>query len=127
MNSLPYSFLFLGILSMSACAPVSPEQALEERIESSIHLIETEQYERLLVNYYQPNVVENLKSEYNIKKLATYYGEAPQTDFLLKNLKAALQSTPEFNKSKTVAKFPNDDLEFEMIWKQINNVWYLAQ
>lgn len=127
MNSLPYSLLLFSALTISACSPVSPEQALNERIESSIRLIESGQYERLLVNYYQPHLVEDLKSNHNIQKLATYYGEAPQTDFLLKDLKLALQSSPEFNTSKTLATFSNEKLGLKMVWKQVDNVWYLTK
>jgi len=127
MNSLPYSLLLIGTLTLGACSPNTPEQALQLRIENSIDLIESEKYEDLLLNYYQPGLVDDLKSNHNIKKLAKYYGEAPQTNNLLNGLRLAYELEPTFNTSKTKATFSHQDLKIDMIWQQIDGVWYLMK
>ncbi len=127
MKSLPYSILILGVLTLNACTPTSPETALQNRLDQSIDLIEAGDYEELLVNYYLPKLVKDLKEQHNIKRLAKYYGEAPQTHQLLQDLKIASHIQPNFNAQKTEAVFYHDELSFRMVWKRVDDVWYLVK
>lgn len=103
----------------------SPEAALQHRIQKVIKLMEQEEYEKFLTNFYPPAEVESLRKRHNIKKLARYFGEGPQRDYLLNYLKSVQHISPRFNSSKTEARFAAEEFEETLVWDQVDGNWYL--
>ncbi len=120
-----YPLTLLALMTLTACSTPTPEEALQHRLNTFIGLMEAGEYETVLVNYYTPDMVEELKSARNFKKIVKYYGEAPQKEILLRDLKRAKDFRPQFNIAKTKAMFVGNDFESKIKWQRINGNWYL--
>lgn len=119
------TILLLSSALFYSCECATPEVILQKRIQKVIKLMEQKDYEVFLVNYYEPAKVEELKERHDIKKLAKYFGEGPQKDYLLNYLKSVQNQSPRFNEAKTTARFVADDFPSELVWHEVEGNWYL--
>ena len=124
-NALSLLVVLGGSLAIYSCQNTTPEVILQQRIQRVIQLMEQEEYEKFLINFYLPSEVESLKKRHNIKKLAKYFGEGPQRDYLLNYLKSVQHSIPRFNATKTEARFVNEKFDETIVWQEVNGKWYL--
>jgi hypothetical protein len=118
--------LIMCCLAICSCNETAPEAELQNRIQTVIELMEQEDYEKFLVNFYPPSEVEALRKRHNIKKLAKYFGEGPQKSYLLNYLKTIQDKSPKFNETKTKAHFTSEHFDNELVWQEVNGKWYLV-
>ena len=118
--------LFMGCLVLYSCGESTPEIHLQNRIQKVINLMEQEDYEKFLVNFYPPTEVEALKQRHDIKKLAKYFGEGPQRTYLLNYLRTIQYKAPQFKENKTKAHFASEKFDNELVWQEVDGKWYLV-
>ena len=118
--------LSMGCLVLYSCGESTPETHLQDRIQKVITLMEQEDYEKFLVNFYPPSEVEELKQRHNIKKLAKYFGEGPQKTYLLNYLKTIQDKAPQFKDNNTKAHFASEKFDSELVWQEVDGKWYLV-
>ena len=118
--------LFMGCLALYSCEEATPEAHLQSRIQKVIKLMEQEDYEKFLVNFYPPSEVETLKQRHDIKKLAKYFGEGPQKSYLLNYLKTIQDKAPQFKDNNKKAHFASEQFDEELVWQEVDGKWYLV-
>lgn len=124
MKLIQLPILLMGCLVFSSCGEATPEAHLQSRIQKVIKLMEQEDYEKFLTNFYPPSEVESLRQRHDIKKLAKYFGEGSQKTYLLNYLKTIQDKAPQFKDNK--AHFASEHFDEELVWQEVDGNWYLV-
>lgn len=103
-----------------------PAAALNKDILDGIKLLENKEYEKFLKRYPLPEEFEKILQEVTFEQLtAAFAGE--NAEQLLKALKICSTIAPAFNEDKTEARF-KVNLEGAgeyLVFKRVNNIWYV--
>ncbi|MBT3223336.1 MAG: hypothetical protein HN348_30040 [Proteobacteria bacterium] len=127
--------LFLLLLLLAGCpkkeaktssvADLSVEEQVRTRIDTAISLLESAQYEEMLLGFMEPTTLADFKAKGEFPELVEEFADdnGPEALTLLKEIR---DLTPVIDDDGAAATFNSSALPRPMVFRLIDGQWYIA-